>query len=111
MNYTDEFLNYWGEIYCRAQLAEYNLPFATFIKDPWKWILQFGVDDPKLPQLRDKPLTRKPSRARLVERNGRIGRVPAKVYDLAAARKRRAAAQAAEQLRGRGRLPPPRGVS
>jgi hypothetical protein len=58
MNYTDEFLNYWGEIYCRAQLVEYKLPFATFIKDPWKWILPFGVDDAKLPQLRDKPLTR-----------------------------------------------------
>jgi hypothetical protein len=99
MKYTDEFLNYWGEIYCRAQLVEYELPFATFIKDPWRWILQFGVDDPKLPQLRDKPLTRKPSRAKLVERNGRIGRVPAKVYVLAAARKRREAAQAVEQQR------------
>lgn len=92
MNYTDEFLNYWGEIYCRAQLVEYGLPFAAFIKDPWKWILQFGVDNPKLPQLRDKLLTRKASRANLVERNGRIGHVPAKVYDLAAARKRREAA-------------------
>jgi hypothetical protein len=65
------------------------------------WILQFGVDDPKLPQLRNKPLTRKPSRAKLVERNGCIGRVPAKVYDLAAARKRREeAAQAAEKRSG-----------
>jgi hypothetical protein len=101
MDYTDEFLNYWGEIYCRAQLVEHKLPFATFIKDPWKWILQFGVDDAKLPQLRDKPLTRKPSRAKMVERNGRVGRVPAKVYDLAAARKRREeAAQAAEERDG-----------
>jgi len=28
MRYSDGHLNYWGEIYCRANLLDYDLPFA-----------------------------------------------------------------------------------
>lgn len=51
MKYTDEHLNYWGEIYCRANLIEYDLPFALFVRDPWKWLVKLGVNDPEMPTI------------------------------------------------------------
>lgn len=95
MRYTEEFLNYWGGIYCRAQLAEYKLPFATFIKDPWKWILQFGIDEPDLSGLKKlrPPKDPRAPKVRSGVRTARPRHVTADVHDLAEERRRRAAAR------------------
>lgn len=88
MRYTDEHLNYWGEIYCRASLLDYDLPFALFVRDPWRWLVKFGVNDPSMPTISvpEKPLLPKDTHAQK-----RVVRdQPAEVVDLEAYRARRA---------------------
>lgn len=91
MVYTDEFLDYWGGVYCRAQLAEYKLPFSAFVRDPWWWIQQFGVKEPDLSGLKDIKPPRDPHAPWV--KSGVYRALPrhvtAEVYDLAAARRRR----------------------
>ena len=88
MRYTDEHLNYWGEIYCRANLLDYDLPFALFVRDPWKWLIKFGVNDSNMPTIGvpEKPLLPKDTHAQKRVRRDK----PAEVVDLAEYRARRA---------------------
>lgn len=100
--YTDEFLNYWGEIYCRAQLADYKLPLATFIEDPWKWILEFGVEEPDLSGLQDIKPPRNPRAPKVKSgvHTARPRHVTAELVDLAAERRRREWTKAGEERHG-----------
>ena len=94
MNLSDEHLNYWGEIYCRANLIDYELPFAVFVRDPWKWLVSFGINDPETPvagrgrEAAEAPI--KPTREMLMPALG-----PAKIYSLDEARERRERRRAA----------------
>lgn len=101
MHLTDEHLNYWGEIYCRANLLDYEIPFAVFIRDPWKWLVSFGINNADMPtagrgrQPASEPV--KLAREMLMPALG-----PAKIYSLAEARERRQrrrAAVSAEDLK------------
>ena len=94
MRYSDEHMNYWGDIYCRAQLWEYDLPFAVFLRNPWKYLNEFGVNDPDLPTISQGHQASAPS--------GSVRRMPgtfagqARIFSLAEARARRDARVAAE---------------
>lgn len=91
MVYTDEFLDYWAGVYCRAQLAEHKLPFSAFVRDPWWWIQQFGIKEPELSGVQDIKPPRDPQAPSI--KSGGYRALPrhmtAEVYDLAAARRRR----------------------
>jgi len=102
MNLSDEHLNYWGEIYCRANLIDYELPFAVFVRDPWKWLVSFGINDPETPvagrgrEAAEAPI--KPTREMLMPALG-----PAKIYSLDEARERRGRRRAAVSAEGSDR--------
>lgn len=87
MRYSDSHLNYWGDIYCRARLNEYDLPFAVFIRDPWKCLREFGIDDTGLPAAGDHaaPMANQGQGQDLGGRSN----PPATVHSLAEARARR----------------------
>lgn len=88
MQYNDEHLNYWGGIYCHARLWEYDLPFAVFVRNPWRYLNKFGVNDPDVPTIgrgREAPTAGGQSAGRLP--GTLVG--PARIYSLAEARARR----------------------
>ena len=94
MNYTDEHLNYWGEIYCRANLLDYEIPFAVFVRDPWQWLVSFGINDPDMPiSSRGRQPTQAPLKVTREMLMPVLG--PAKIYSLAEARERRESQRAA----------------
>ena len=99
MHLSDEHLNYWGEIYCRANLLEYGLPFAVFIRDPWKWLVSFGVNDPEMPVVgRGRETTQAPVKLTREMLMPALG--PAKIYNLDEARERRDRRRAAASAEG-----------
>lgn len=70
MRYTDEYLNYWAGIYYRNGLLDLKLSFATFIKDPWRWVAIFGLPEPDVSKLKGIKPPRKQKVTPLIRTGG-----------------------------------------
>lgn len=41
--YSDEYLDYWGEVYTACRLSEPGIVFHEFLEDPWRCLCELGL--------------------------------------------------------------------
>ncbi len=41
--YSDEYLDYWGEVYMACSLSEPGIVFHEFLEDPWRCLCELGL--------------------------------------------------------------------
>lgn len=88
MSYTDEHIDFWGNLYVQGRLKEEGVQFESFLADPWRALQGLGRAG-DLDSVRDgyRPLLPAQAEiARLVD-----GAKPGDVIRLPAKRRRRAA--------------------
>ncbi|MHB8743684.1 MAG: hypothetical protein ACYC9L_11230 [Sulfuricaulis sp.] len=41
--YSDEYLDYWGQVYTACRLSEPGIVFHEFLADPWRHLCELGL--------------------------------------------------------------------